>query len=86
MKNSLAFLVICLLDFLLYSVVRYVIFSAIWLLTAGRHHFWLLPNLTEECGVLESFVPLYAYSYNGDSNKEDEGKEDDKENGKDNEG
>lgn len=68
------------------ALLRYVIFSAIWLLTAGRHHFWLLPNLTEECGVLESFVPLYAYNYNGDSNKEDEGKEDDKENDKDDEG
>ena len=29
----------------------------------GRHHFWLLPNLTEECGFFESFKPLYTYEY-----------------------
>ena len=43
--------------------MRYVFFAIVWVLTAGKHHFWLLPNLTEECGFFESFVPLYTHEY-----------------------
>ena len=50
--------------------VRYVFFGIVWTLTAGRHHFWLLPNLTEECGFLESFVPLYTHEYKGSKPEE----------------
>lgn len=67
------------------ALLRYVIFGAIWFVTAGRHHFWLLPNLTEECGVLESFVPLYTHSYIKDT-KEGQEQDNDKDNSKDNEG
>ena len=28
----------------------------------GKLHFWLLPNLTAECGFFESFVPAYQYT------------------------
>lgn len=41
-----------------------------WLLSVGRHKFWLLPNLTEECGFLESFQPLYTYEYCPGTSKE----------------
>ena len=30
-------------------------------MTFGKHKFWLFPNLTEDCGVLESFVPFYTH-------------------------
>ena len=57
--NCFVFLfVVCIL-------VRYVFFAIIWVCTWGRHHFWLLPNLTEECGFFESFVPLYTHEYKG---------------------
>lgn len=41
--------------------VRLILFCLIWLLTLGRHHFWLLPNLTEDVGFFESFRPLYKH-------------------------
>lgn len=53
-----------------------------WVFTGGRHHFWLLPNLTEECGFFESFVPLYTHEYKG-SKPED--KQNDNEQDKDDE-
>lgn len=43
--------------------VRYILFGVIWAVSVGKHHFWLLPNLTEECGFLESFQPLYTYEH-----------------------
>lgn len=42
-------------------VVRLILFCVIWLLTIGRHRFWLLPNLTEDVGFFESFRPLYKH-------------------------
>lgn len=44
----------------------------------GKFHFWLLPNLTAECGFFESFVPAYEYSVvktDSDSNEERRGSE-----------
>lgn len=35
----------------------------IWAGSMGRHHLWILPNLLEDCGVLESFQPFYSYEY-----------------------
>ena len=43
--------------------VRVILFSIIWALTLGRHYFWLLPNLNEDVGIRESFVPLYHHEY-----------------------
>ncbi|CAF0753619.1 unnamed protein product [Didymodactylos carnosus] len=49
-----------LLGFLLsLAVIKYIIFAIVWVCTFGKIKFWLLPNLTEDVGVLESFVPLY---------------------------
>lgn len=42
-------------------VIRFILFCCIWLLTMGKHHFWMLPNLTEDVGFFESFVPLYIH-------------------------
>ncbi|XP_076472470.1 translocation protein SEC62-like [Babylonia areolata] len=42
-------------------VIRLILFCIIWLLTLGRHHFWLLPNLTEDVGFFDSFRPLYQH-------------------------
>nr|CAG4645794.1 EOG090X0D00 [Lynceus sp. MCZ IZ 141354] len=63
-------------------VIRFVLFCLIWLFTLGKHHLWLLPNLTEDVGFLASFWPLYKYEYKGPvkpkaKNSDDE-EEDDK--------
>lgn len=51
---------------ILLVVVRSIVFCMVWLITLGKHHLWLLPNLTEDVGVLASFWPLYHYEYKGD--------------------
>ncbi|CAG02373.1 unnamed protein product, partial [Tetraodon nigroviridis] len=44
---------------------RCILFLIIWLVTGGRHHFWLLPNLTADVGFIDSFRPLYTHDYKG---------------------
>ncbi|RNA08919.1 translocation SEC62 [Brachionus plicatilis] len=41
------------------AVFKYILFAFIWLCTLGSVHFWLFPNLTEDVGFFESFVPVY---------------------------
>ena len=41
------------------AVFKYIIFAGVWLLTMGKIKFWLLPNLTEDVGFFDSFVPFY---------------------------
>ncbi|ESO91209.1 hypothetical protein LOTGIDRAFT_182505 [Lottia gigantea] len=43
------------------AVVRLILFCIIWCVTFGKHHFWFLPNLTEDVGIIESFQPLYKH-------------------------
>ncbi|XP_015110965.1 translocation protein SEC62 [Diachasma alloeum] len=47
------------------ALLRVIIFCFLWVLTLGRHHFWLLPNLAEDVGFFASFWPLYQYEYCG---------------------
>uniref|UniRef100_A0A0N4ZAS9 Translocation protein SEC62 n=1 Tax=Parastrongyloides trichosuri TaxID=131310 RepID=A0A0N4ZAS9_PARTI len=47
------------------AVARSILFVIIFAVTLGRHHLWILPNLTEDCGFFESFVPFYTYEYRG---------------------
>ncbi|UJR20831.1 hypothetical protein I4U23_023942 [Adineta vaga] len=42
------------------AFLKYIIFAMIWLMTMGKIRFWFLPNLTEDVGFFESFVPLYV--------------------------
>jgi len=57
-------------------LVRLIIFVIVWLLTFGKHNFWILPNLTEDVGFFESFWPLYNYEYKGDAKQEKEDSDD----------
>lgn len=41
------------------AVLKYILFALIWLVTLGKIQFWLFPNLTEDVGFFESFVPAY---------------------------
>ncbi|XP_044584445.1 translocation protein SEC62 [Cotesia glomerata] len=47
------------------ALIRVVVFCLIWVITIGRHHFWLFPNLAEDVGFFASFWPLYQYDYYG---------------------
>lgn len=68
------------------AVVKYIIFAGVWLLTMGKIKFWLLPNLTEDVGFFESFVPLYILDVTGKKKadvkkKTDENNDDDDDDG-----
>lgn len=41
------------------AVLRVIVFCLLWLVTVGRHHLWLFPNLTEDVGFFASFWPLW---------------------------
>lgn len=49
--------------FLSFSV-RCIIFIVVWSCTLGKQHFWIFPNLTEDCGFIDSFIPLYSNKNN----------------------
>ncbi len=57
--------------------VRVILFCAVWAITIGKHHFWFLPNLTEDVGFFDSFKPLYKHDVHG-SEKEKKTKEKEK--------
>jgi translocation protein SEC62 len=59
------------------AVFKYIIFAGVWLLTMGKIKFWLLPNLTEDVGFIESFIPLYTLNVTTKkmTNKTDDKKE-----------
>jgi translocation protein SEC62 len=54
------------------AIVKCIIFAMIWLATMGKIKFWLLPNLTEDVGFLESFVPLYVINVKSNEEKKKE--------------
>jgi len=54
---------------ILLAIVKYIIFAILFALSAGKLKFWIFPNLTEDVGFLESFMPVYDYTYTGGSKK-----------------
>ena len=44
-------------------------FGILFALSAGKLKFWIFPNLTEDVGFIESFWPIYDYTYTGGSKK-----------------
>lgn len=42
------------------AIIRHIVWFILWTITFGKLHFWILPNLTEDVGFLESFWPLYT--------------------------
>merc|ERR1712083_899766 len=63
---------------------KYNLFALLFALSAGKLSFWLFPNLTEDVGFLESFMPLYDYTYIGGNKgkkaKDSDDEEEDEEN------
>ncbi|XP_023310616.1 translocation protein SEC62 [Anoplophora glabripennis] len=56
-----------LVSIIVLAVIRLIVFCLIWTVTMGKHHLWILPNLTEDVGFFASFWPLYTYQYKGKS-------------------
>ena len=54
------------------AVIKYIIFAGVWILTLGKIRFWLLPNLTEDVGFVESFIPLYVLNVTNKKKKSDD--------------
>lgn len=69
-RNYVYYLSIAAAGFLFFiiglAVLRLIVFCLVWLVSLGKHHLWLLPNLTEDVGFVQSFIPLYQYEYKGD--------------------
>jgi len=42
------------------AMFKYILFAFVWTVTVGNVKFWLFPNLTEDVGFFESFVPVYT--------------------------
>merc|ERR1712038_2042455 len=55
--------------------VKYLVFSILYLLSARKLRFWLMPNLTKDVGFINSFWPLYDYTYTGEVVEEKEEEE-----------
>lgn len=60
----------CFAAIIVTAILRSILFCIIYAVTFGKHKLWILPNLTEDCGVLESFQPWYTYECCGDNKKE----------------
>jgi hypothetical protein len=41
------------------AAFKYVLYGIVWVATLGKVSFWLFPNLTEDVGFVESFIPVY---------------------------
>merc|ERR1712014_211443 len=54
------------------AAVKYLVFSILYLLSARKLRFWLMPNLTKDVGFINSFWPLYDYTYTGEVVVEEE--------------
>jgi len=55
-----------LLGVLVLGILKYLIFAALYFLSARKFRFWIMPNLTKDVGFLASFWPLYEYTYTGE--------------------
>lgn len=61
---------------LVVGIIKYILFALLYVFSAKKLRFWILPNLTKDVGFLKSFWPLYDYTYTGeyigDSTEEEE--------------
>ncbi|KII70588.1 Translocation protein SEC62 [Thelohanellus kitauei] len=64
-------MVVLLCIFVGIALFRYVVFITVFLCSGGKVYFWYLPSLTKDCGVLESFQPLYSIDYYQEKQKEE---------------
>lgn len=41
------------------ALLKYIVYAVVWACTLGKVEFWLFPNLTEDVGFVDSFIPVY---------------------------
>jgi len=51
---------------LVVGIIKYILFALLYVFSAKKLRFWILPNLTKDVGFLKSFWPLYDYTYTGE--------------------
>uniref|UniRef100_A0A8D9EII1 Oxysterol-binding protein n=1 Tax=Cacopsylla melanoneura TaxID=428564 RepID=A0A8D9EII1_9HEMI len=57
----------CFIAFIIIlAILRLIMFCLVWMVTFGKFHLWLFPNLTEDVGFFASFWPLYQYEFKTD--------------------
>jgi len=61
------------------AIFKYILFGALFVLSGCKLSFWLFPNLTEDVGFFESFMPLYDYTYSGPARRSKKAKDSDDE-------
>jgi len=45
------------------AVLKYILYAFLWIVSLGTLEFWMFPNLTEDVGFFESFVPVYKIKW-----------------------
>merc|ERR1712165_435896 len=69
MRSGAQYLSMGLAGFLLaimaIGALKYILFLLLFVLSVGTLRFWLFPNLTEDVGFIESFMPVYDYTNTG---------------------
>lgn len=51
------------------AVIKYILYAVIYILTVGKVELWIFPNLTEDVGFFESFLPVYTLKTNSPSSE-----------------
>merc|ERR1711976_1082463 len=78
MRQGVYYLSVAAAGFLVFiivlAIIKYILFVLMFILTAGKLKLWIFPNLTEDVGFFESFVPVYVYTY--DKPKKDKDSDD----------
>merc|ERR1711971_1112226 len=81
MRQGVYYLSVAATGFLVFiivlAIIKYILFVILFILTGGKLKLWIFPNLTEDVGFFESFVPAYVYTY--DKPKEDKDSEEEEE-------
>jgi len=93
MRQGVYYLSVAAAGFLVFiivlAIVKYIIFLILFIGSGGKLRFWIFPNLTEDVGFFESFVPAYVYTYTGpkkekeSDDEESESEEEEEEKGED---
>merc|ERR1712147_517161 len=78
MRQGVYYLSVAAAGFLVFiivlAIIKYILFVILFILTGGKLKLWIFPNLTEDVGFFESFVPAYVYPY--DKPKKDKDSDD----------
>jgi len=79
MRQGVYYLSVAAAGFLVFiivlAIIKYIIFIILLIGSGFKLKFWIFPNLTEDVGFFESFVPMYVYTYEGPTKNESDEEE-----------